>query len=252
MTKLFIASPLYGGHMRGEFHMSVLQLQDRLMKKGIDYKFGYRFNESLITRARNKIAKRFLDSGYDGLLKLDSDISFRPDDPIRMIELSESCPGIMCAPYAKKGIDWERIARVSAKRDKYPLSIMSKVGSNPCANFLHPNISFTEPTEVRHSGTGYMYIPRYVFEALDSNPNVLSYKLTDLEKLEMGCDRLTAYFESKVWNDEYPSEDWWFCDRYRETGGKVWLCGWMTSEHYGEHPYPMDLPALASTGEELT
>lgn len=251
MTELFIATPLYGGMMRGEHHMACLELQELLSQKGIKHKFGYRFDESLITRARNKIAKRFLDSQATHLMIFDADITFVPKDVLRLLELSTTHPGIIGAPYSKKGIDWERIARVSASPKQVPISSMSKFGAMPCANFLHKEFSLVEPTEVRHFGTGYMLIPRHVFTELDKNPRVLSYKLGEQEVKEMGCERLTAYFEAKVIDDEYPSEDWYFCDRYREVGGKVWLCAWMTSVHMGTHGYPMDIRAIAEAGEEL-
>jgi hypothetical protein len=49
----------------------------------------------------------------------------------------------------------------------------------------------------------------------------------------------------------YPSEDWYFCDRYREIGGKVWGCCWMRSVHHGTYEYVGDMPAIAKVEEAL-
>jgi hypothetical protein len=50
--KLFIGMPCYGGMMCGMTAKSLLDLQAVLGQYGIDSKFSFLFNESLIQRAR--------------------------------------------------------------------------------------------------------------------------------------------------------------------------------------------------------
>ena len=54
--KLFIATPMYGGQCFGLYAKAALDLQTQMMKYGIETKFSFLFNESLITRARNYLA----------------------------------------------------------------------------------------------------------------------------------------------------------------------------------------------------
>ena len=59
-NKLFIATPMYGGMAHGLYIKSCLDLQTTMNKYGIETKFSFLFNESLITRARNYLVDEFL------------------------------------------------------------------------------------------------------------------------------------------------------------------------------------------------
>ena len=52
-NKLFVATPMYGGMAHGLYVKSCLDLQTTFSKYGVETKFSFLFNESLITRARN-------------------------------------------------------------------------------------------------------------------------------------------------------------------------------------------------------
>jgi hypothetical protein len=52
-NKLFVATPMYGGMAHGLYLKSCLDLQGIMSRYGVDVKFSFLFNESLITRARN-------------------------------------------------------------------------------------------------------------------------------------------------------------------------------------------------------
>ena len=51
--KLFVATPMYGGMCHGMFTKSAADLAALCKHYGIELKFYFLFNESLITRARN-------------------------------------------------------------------------------------------------------------------------------------------------------------------------------------------------------
>ena len=52
-NKLFIATPMYGGMAHGLYIKACLDLQNIMARYGVETKFSFLFNESLITRARN-------------------------------------------------------------------------------------------------------------------------------------------------------------------------------------------------------
>ena len=78
---------------------------------GIDVNYHFLFNESLITRARNYIADEFLRSNHTHLMFIDSDIGFAAKDVLSLAALQsdESDYDIICGPYPKKVISWEKI-----------------------------------------------------------------------------------------------------------------------------------------------
>ena len=55
--KLFVATPMYGGMAHGMYIKSCLDLQGVCAQYGIEVRFSFIFNESLITRARNYLVE---------------------------------------------------------------------------------------------------------------------------------------------------------------------------------------------------
>ena len=58
--KLFVATPCYGGQCFGLYAKACLDLQATAIQYGMECRFSFIFNESLITRARNYLVDEFL------------------------------------------------------------------------------------------------------------------------------------------------------------------------------------------------
>src|SRR5210317_935449 len=98
-AKLFVATPMYGGQCAGMFCRSTNDLSALCAHYGIEVKFYYLFNESLITRARNYCVDEFMRSDCTHLMFIDSDIGFNPQDVLTMAALMDPEKGeheIMC------------------------------------------------------------------------------------------------------------------------------------------------------------
>ena len=104
--KLFVATPCYGGQCLGLYAKSCLDLQSICIQYGIECRFSFIFNESLITRARNYLVDEFLRSGCTHLLFIDADINFNPQDVLALLALDRDVVG---GPYPKKSINWNNI-----------------------------------------------------------------------------------------------------------------------------------------------
>ena len=57
--KIFVATPMYGGQCHGMYAKSAIDLATLCANYGVECRFFYIFNESLITRARNYLVDEF-------------------------------------------------------------------------------------------------------------------------------------------------------------------------------------------------
>ena len=125
-NKLFVATPMYGGMSHGLYVKSCLDLQTVMMRYGIEVKFSFLFNESLITRARNYLVDEFLRTDFTHMLFIDSDIHFDPNDIVALMALDKDVIG---GPYPKKSINWNNIAETARKNpDLNPKELENLVG----------------------------------------------------------------------------------------------------------------------------
>ena len=68
--KIFIGTPMYGGQCHGMYAKACNDLASMTASMGIETRFFYLFNESLLTRARNYISDEFVRSGFTHLVFL--------------------------------------------------------------------------------------------------------------------------------------------------------------------------------------
>ena len=100
--KIFIATPMYGGIAKNNYTISLQNLIVKLSQRGHSIATTTIGNESLITRARNTLAHKFMVSDFDALLFIDADHGWDSDDVVRMIESGKDFIG---AIYPMKGIN---------------------------------------------------------------------------------------------------------------------------------------------------
>jgi hypothetical protein len=254
-NKLFVATPMYGGMAHGLYIKSSLDLQNIMNKYGIETKFSFLFNESLITRARNYLVDEFLRTDCTHMLFIDSDINYDARDVVTLMALDKEVIG---APYPKKAINWENVAKAARQHpDIEPHELEKLVGQyvfNPVKGTK--SFSVTEPLEVLEIGTGFMMIKRQVFEKMkESFPNI-HYKPDHVgQKNFDGSRYIHAYFDTVIdykdsitggGSDRYLSEDYMFCQMWRKIGGQIYLCPWMKTQHVGTYAFTGNMPAVAN------
>jgi hypothetical protein len=279
-NKLFVATPMYGGMNHGLYMKSSLDLQAVMSRYGVDTKFSFLFNESLITRARNYLVDEFLRSECTHLLFIDSDIHYDPRDVIALMALDKDVIG---APYPKKSINWGNIAAAARKHPNMEARELETLVGEYVFNVVKGTSQFqvTEPLEVMEIGTGFMMVKREVFTKFAEAYPHLRYKPDHVGQANFDGSRyIHAYFDTvidKGYNFEdihrlmeraskgedvseeakkmleleneashrYLSEDYMFCQWWRAIGGQVYLCPWMKTQHIGTYAFTGNMPAVA-------
>lgn len=213
---LFIATPMYGGVNHGGYTSSMVKLNWLLRSNGINYYYKSIANESLIQRARNYLADDFMRSGYTHFLFVDSDIEFDPSNVIQMLALADyhSNFDIVCGPYSKKTIAWEKIIfAIQQGSISDPNQLEQYVGDYVFNLIPDKNgkayISLNKPVEVQEGGTGFMLIQRKVFEKFaDAYPDRYYYPDHKRQKYFDGSRKIVAYFDSIIDRNVTEQEIW--------------------------------------------
>jgi len=254
-VKLFVATPMYGGMCHGMYTKSSLDLQACCAQYGIEVKFSFIFNESLITRARNYLVDEFLRSGMTHLLFIDADIHYDPRDVVALLALKKDVIG---GPYPKKSIKWGSVIEAVKKNPNIPPAELEKVAGDFVFNPVPGTEKFSigDPIPVLEIGTGFMLVKREVFDTIKEKFPGIEYKPDHVGQANFDGSRMIhAYFDTVIDTKEsytgggtmrYLSEDYMFCQMWRKIGGEIWLCPWMKTHHIGTYAFVGDMAAVAN------
>jgi len=236
-TRVHMCMPCYGGQLTEQTFMSYIKWSNTARQLGLDWTVETMTNESLISRARNTLVSKFLFTKESThLMFIDADIGWEP---------------------------WHLLVMLDAQKDVigglYP---MKSLPIKWCVNGIagHP-----EPTpdqnliEVSKTGTGFMLIKRDVFEKLDAHPATKPFK-NDIG-LDAALDPyMKTYFDTAVREGRYYSEDWTFCENWRDIGGQVWVdkrvllrhTGTYTFDHAAQEKLVQDFAAMTNAPTNST
>jgi hypothetical protein len=241
---LVIGTPCYGGVVTLPYMLSMLSLKDVLNAAKIPFRLLTPAHESLITRARNSIANQFLrDERATHLLFIDADIEFPPQLVPRLLCAEKD---VVCGVYPVKGLPLDR---VMAQPEGTPPAV-AEAASLDYAVRVKPGCRMDEAgfLEVEYAATGFMLIRREVLARLmDAYPRLrYRYACTN----EAAADNY-AFFDTAIdpETQTYLPEDYAFCKRWRDIGGKVHVSVVGKLAHVGGRAYAGDFAAyLANRG----
>lgn len=236
---LMIATPMYGGMCTGHYTQGLLYTVARMRELGVNVFWAQITNESLITRARNELARLFIEKGLDYLMFIDADIGFGPDAVAQLLAADRD---IVAGVYPKKEVDWNHIrqAAVDGHTDLENYGgafVMNMIGT------AHADTDEKGCIPVRHAGTGFMLIKRRVFEEL--TPTVPTYRVSSVRDPDTGdfVKPLTHEFFATSIDDTGAllSEDYHFCDLWNKHGGAVYVNPFIKLDHVGTYIYTGDI-----------
>lgn len=235
---VMIATPMYGGMCTGNYVQGLLMTMAKMRELGVNVAWCQIMNESLITRARNELARIFLESDHDYLMFIDADIGF---DGEAIAQLMLADKDIVCGIYPKKEVNWESVERAASAgkqglEDYAGAFVFNMVGSGMAETDESGCI------EVRHGGTGFMLIKRGVFEHLI--PHVPTYRVSSFQDEEGNYAKPLTYEFFATSIDESGallSEDYHFCELWRAHGGQIHAHPFIKLHHVGTHVFGGDI-----------
>jgi glycosyltransferase involved in cell wall biosynthesis len=240
-TSVMIGTPMYGGMCVGTYTIALLDFQKFATQIGLKVAFNVLYNESLVQRGRNAIMHGFMKSDIDYLMFIDADIGFNPFAIFELLLAAEHNKlDIIGGSYSKKSINWQSVEKAMQSNvdPKYYIHCAGNHVIIPAAN-ENANVPIYHPFEVKYLGTGFQLTHRRAFEKFKlANPEQW-YKNNHIPNYPSG-EPVWAYFDCIIDKEPdrvYLSEDYYFCNKLRAMGEKIWLAPWVYLTHMGSFLY---------------
>ena len=183
-----ICMPCYGGMLTESTFMSYIKWSNTCRQLGIDWTVETMTNESLISRARNTLVAKFLNSpDSTHLVFIDADIGW---EPWHLLLLLNHDVDVIGGLYPMKSLPV-----------RWVVNGIEGGKTSEDGNLL----------EVSKTGTGFMVVKRDVFAKLDEHPAVVPFK-NDIGLDPVLDPYMKTYYDTDVREGRYYSEDWSFCE----------------------------------------
>ena len=213
--KLMIAIPCYDGKVNIRTAFAIAELVPKLDKMGVRLNLVHMSGCSIITKARNKLVRNFMESDCTDFLFVDADVVINTDAVTRLLALS-SDKDVVAGSYPRR-----------AKDAKFFLDFyLDKDGQ----------LEFDDHglMRVESVSTGFMLIRRHVIEHMIEKHPEWQYKGDGDGETEH------ALFDFMILDGQYIGEDYAFCLRARQDGFKIYLDPMISLPHIGTEEFTRD------------
>ena len=211
-TRVHICMPCYGGMLTESTFMSYIKWANTCRQLGIEWTIETMTNESLISRARNTLVAKFLNNpDSTHIMFIDADIGWEPWHLLVMLNRDVDVIGGL---YPMKSLPIKWVVNGFEGAEEGPDGLQ----------------------EVSKTGTGFMLVKRHVFEKLNDHPAVKPFA-NDIGLPKELDKHLRTYYDTAVRENRYYSEDWTFCENWRDLGGKVWVDKRVLLRHTGSYVF---------------
>jgi hypothetical protein len=211
-TRVHICMPCYAGMLTESTFMSFIKWSNTARQLGLEWTMETMTNESLISRARNTLVAKFLNTPQSThLFFVDADIGW---EPWHLLVLLDRQVDVIGGLYPMKTLPVKWV-------------VNGFEGAEEGENGLQ---------EVSKTGTGFMLVKRDVFEKLNQHPAVKPFN-NDIGLPKELDQHLKTYYDTAVRENRYYSEDWTFCENWRDMGGKIWVDKRVLLKHTGTYTF---------------
>jgi hypothetical protein len=235
VTHIFLATPCYGGLVHQRYMQSAIALLRSGPSLGILVTIEMLGYDSLVTRGRNALVAKFLDTeSATHLLFVDADIAFEVAQVARMLRFNED---VVAGMYPLKMIHWDAAAIARAQAGEPLDSAPLRYVGCPCeGEELQSRDGFVTGL---YAGSGFMLIRRGVFlRMMEAFPET-RFTAAHTQPVPSSSPNQYALFDCMIDPDtgHYLSEDYAFCWRWRSIAGRVWLDTQGELTHIGPHEF---------------
>jgi len=236
-VRLLVATPVHS-EVSIHYTESLLTLQGMGHSLGLTIDFLL-LKSSLVTQGRNLCVANFLNKKeYTHMLFVDGDISFDPSSVVKLLKCDKD---VVSIPYPMKTINWNKVhGRI--KEDNISATALSKSGfTYPIKVEDQQNINVSKGImEVTHAPTGFMLIKKEtILKMVEKYPHLKIKQPTILNGDTQETDNLWNFFDT--WFDQstnrYYGEDFAFCQKWRDIGGKCYCYVDDFITHVGEYSF---------------
>ena len=193
MKKVFIGTVSSNATLSAYYVTSLFNSQ-KALAKDVEFCLDIIINEPLIQLARNKLLSVFLESDCDQLIFIDSDQAWTPNDLLKLINSDKNFIG---APVILK--------------------------TSNSYNVSFNTVDNDELMEVNFVGTGFLKISKKVAKAV--------WDIS--EEYKEGDSLNKMAFEIKIIDGNIMSEDFVFCKKWKDLGGKIFIDPSIDPYHIG-------------------
>ena len=201
MRTIHIAVPSYTGEIGAPTVVSLRRAAEEARALDARVTLDIRAHDSFLTRGRNVLVQRFLNSGADDLVFWDADVAVAPGDFARLISHPVEC--VAGCYRARKDPEFYVFRPLAADTD-------------PETGLL----------EIEGIGAGFLRLTRPALTRM-----VAHYPDDWAHDDELG--RIAWLFDNILADHRAWSEDMTFFRRFREAGGRVWLDPDLMLHHSG-------------------
>jgi hypothetical protein len=194
-------------------------------------------SESLITRGRNVILIKFLsEESFTHLFWIDSDIAFQSDSVFRLLLADRD---VAAGVYPMKRFNWPAQGLPAGTTRQQFEDRYTDYPFNPIGQGGLPVSKYADAdgfVDVAEAPTGFMVIKRHVLTHMMKKYPELNY-VPDGPPNNPQRHLYWRFFDCMVDPDSgrYLSEDYAFCRRWRDIGGKVYVDLQCKLSHLGQH-----------------
>ena len=234
--RVIFAIPDLRGTLQMECAQSLMHAQRMLDLKGIPHDL-FTICGACISTARNSLVAMFMaDKEATDLFFVDSDVGFDASAVLKILEREE---------HIVSGI-------YPLKRDAggFPVQIKTEGGIPLGRDGL---------IEALFLPAGFMRIKREVFELLAKAYPELKYEESVVEVDSGAGQQAHDFFGMGSFGRKFRTEDYAFCQRWRDIGGQLWVYPNVDFQHVGRkvytanyHEYLLNLPGGAKSNLKLT
>ena len=240
--KVMFATPCYISAVSMHYVTSIFELTHHCNRFGLDC-ILHMHSESLITRSRNNMVRKFLsDETLTHLFWIDSDITFMPQSVCRLLLIDRD---VTAGVYPMKSFNWPAAGLPAGTTRQQFEDRYAEYPFNPIGHGTEKVSAYADAdgfVEVAEAPTGFMCIKRDVFTRMMAKYPELKYT-PDGPPGHLEAHLHWLFFDCLVDPDSgrYLSEDYAFCRRWIDIGGKVWVDLQCKLRHLGQHNFGGDL-----------